>query len=115
VADHVVALIGNADIRDHNANAYTNLINGTTTINVFDNGVGQRVDRQVFALPASFATDTLLSVRFDDYGADNVQRIFVAGLTLEQAVPAPGAGPVLAGLLALTALRRRRGGRPGPG
>jgi hypothetical protein len=107
LADYVVALIGNVDIRDYNQNAYTNLINGTTTINVFDNGLGQRVDRQEFVLPASFANDTLVSVRFDDYGADNVQRVFLAGLTLEVGVPAPGAASLLAGILGLAVLRRR--------
>jgi tetrahydromethanopterin S-methyltransferase subunit C len=74
---------------------------------VFDNGLGQRVDRQEFVLPASFANDTLVSVRFDDYGADNVQRVFLAGLTLEVGVPAPGAASLLAGILGLAVLRRR--------
>jgi hypothetical protein len=38
-----------------------------------------------------------------------VQRMFVAGLTLETSVPAPGGTALLAGVLGLAALRRRAG------
>jgi len=90
-----VDLDGNVDIRDYNFNpSYTTLINGTTTTEVFDNGLGQHFDKQAFALPAAFATETLETVRFIDTGADGWQRLFVAGLTVCQdpGDPVPDAG-----------------------
>lgn len=108
IADYTVQLIGGDMIRDHNNGSYTNVINGTSAIEVFANGTGQRVDRQQFDLPAGFLNDTLLAVRFDDFGADNVQRSFVAGLTLETSVPEPSSWLLLGATLAgFAALRRR--------
>ena len=74
-------------------------INGTTTINVFNNGSsGQRLDKQLFVLPAAFASETLTEIKLIDTGATNVQRIFLAGVTV-QTVPLPGALLLLGGTL----------------
>ena len=91
-AFHAVELFGNVDIRDFNQNAaFPNNINGTTTINVFNNGSsGQRLDKQLFALPAIFASETLTEIKLIDTGATNVQRIFLSGVTV-QTVPLPSA------------------------
>jgi hypothetical protein len=98
-------LYGNEDIRDYNQWVWTNTINGTTSVEVFNNGIGQRIDRQHYVLSPGFATDTLLSVLIVDTGAETFQRGFIAGLTVN--VPTPAG----AGLLALGAFgwsRRRR-------
>lgn len=82
-----VDLDGDSDIRDYNQAIWANSINGTTTTEVFNNGFGQRLDKQEFNLPASFATETLTNVRFIDNGADGVHRLFVAGLTVSTPDP----------------------------
>jgi hypothetical protein len=100
-------LVGNWDIRDYNQSFFwTNSINNTTTIQVFNNNLGQRLDRQHFALPAAFLTQTLDTVVIRDTGGANFQRVFLAGLTVSS-VPAP-AGASLIGLGLLAASRRRR-------
>ena len=105
-------LIGGVDLRDYNQNpSYPNTINGTTTTEVFNNSIGQRLDKQFFDLPASFADETLTTIRFIDNGAADVQRIFVAGITVgaTQGVPDGGATLALMGVAvgALITLRRR--------
>ena len=105
---HAVALDGNDEIRDYNQGGFANLINGTTTVNVFDNGLGQRLDRQRFALPAGFATETLTSIVLTDVGADGVQRLILTGVTVS-AVPEPATvGLVAVGLALLGGVARRR-------
>lgn len=100
-------LVGNTDIRDYNFNPmWTTTINGTTTVEVFNNGQGQHVDRQQFALPAAFASQTLTQMIITDTGSPNFQRMFMTGLTVET-VPAP-AGLALMGLGLSAAARRRR-------
>lgn len=100
-------LVGNVDIRDYNFNpTWTTTINGTTTTEVFNNGSGQRVDRQQFALPAAFASQTLTQMIITDTGQPNFQRMFMTGLTVE-VVPAP-AGLALLGMGLAAAARRRR-------
>lgn len=75
-------LDGNDDIRDYNFNpAFAGTVNGVTAVEVFDNGKGQRLDRQHFALPLDFADETLSTIRFSDIGDENFQRIFVGGIT----------------------------------
>lgn len=105
-ATYTYNLFGNSDVRDYNQNIFTNAINGTTTIEVFNNGSGQRVDRQQFVLPAAFASQTLDTITITDTGAPQLQRVFLTGLTVES-VPAP-AGASLIGLGLLAAGRRRR-------
>lgn len=100
-------LVGNVDIRDYNFNpSYTTIINGTTTVEVFNNGQGQHVDRQQFALPAAFASQTLTQMIVTDTGGPNFQRMFMTGLTVET-IPAP-AGLALLGMGLTAAARRRR-------
>ena len=83
----------------------TNSINGTSTVEVFNNNQGQRLDMQSYTLPAGFASETLTSIVLADNGGDQFQRVFVTGLTV--LTPTPGAAAVL-GLGGLAALRRRR-------
>ena len=82
-------LIGGVDIRDYNYGNYTNVVNGTTTANVFRLNAGswdqeRRLDMQTIDLPTAFRTQTLVKIRLTDAGADYVQRAFLAGLTVER-------------------------------
>lgn len=118
-------LIGNADIRDLNpAGNWINSINGTTSVNVWQDHHGYRLDKQRISLPTAFASQTITTVRFVDGGGDDTdiwggpyrgnplaQRILVAGVTAETVVPEPSSLLALitgaAGLCGF-ALRRRR-------
>jgi len=85
-------LIGNVDVRDYNQDGYTNSINNTTTINVFSNGNGQRIDRVLFDLPPAFLSQSLTTMVITDTGSTFVeprQRGILFGVTLDQ-VPEPG-------------------------
>lgn len=89
-AVYTVQLDGNNHIRDYLWNTWTNTINGTSTVNVFNAGSGQgiastnqvRLDMQRFDLPAVFATQTLTTVRISDWGGDFDQRLIVSGITV---------------------------------
>lgn len=85
----VKELDGNADIRDYYQNFFTNSINGTTTINVVntdnDGPPGPnsyRLDKQFVDL-SDFADRTLVSMTLTDWGATNVQRTFLCGITVQ--------------------------------
>lgn len=87
--------LGNVDVRDHNQDGWTNNIachipGGTgkaATVNAWTNGQGQRLDMQIFELPASFRNQTLVSITITDNGAPNFQRSFVAAVTVSTALP----------------------------
>ena len=87
---YTVLLDGNVHIRDYLWNSWTNSINGTSTVNVFQAGSGQgiratnqvRLDMQTFILPAAFASQTLTRIRIEDFGASNLQRLVVSGITV---------------------------------
>lgn len=76
-------LVGNEDVRDYNQYIWTNSINGTSTIQVWNNGLGQRLDMQTYVLDSAFANQTLTSIVVTDTGNGNFQRSLLAGLTLE--------------------------------
>jgi hypothetical protein len=48
-----VPLVGNVSVRDYNNDGNTNTINNISTVQAWDNGMGQRLDRQEFVLPAA--------------------------------------------------------------
>lgn len=75
-------LYGDIDIRDYNKSNWTNSINGTTTVNVFENAT-MRLDRQQIDLPAAFANQTLVRIRLSDSGAADFQRTILCGVTVE--------------------------------
>jgi hypothetical protein len=80
---------------------------------VWNNGLGQHIDRQLFDLHALFGglydDQTLQSVVLSEAGNDGQQRSFIAALTVN-AVPEPQTWLLMTGGLALTgwAARRRR-------
>lgn len=103
---HTFQLLGNTDIRDYNNWVWTNTINNTTTVEVWNIGNGQqRLDMQKFALDSAFWNQTLTSIEIVDSGGFEFQRAIVMGLTVE--VPAPATASLLA-LTGLVAARRRR-------
>ncbi len=107
-------LDGGAEIRDYTgATTYPVPLNTAVTEEVWSAGSGsdrQRIDRQRFALPASFAHQTLDSVLLVDTGSSIVQRVFIGALTVQAApVPEPQTWALLAfGLLAVAAAVRQR-------
>ena len=103
-----VLLKEGTDIRDwlnNTGGPYSNTINGTTTIQVFDGipnaagGPDGRIDKQTIALPAAFASRTLSSIILTDSGVTGNddgaythsvggQRAFIYGVTVTT-VPEP--------------------------
>jgi hypothetical protein len=85
-ATKTVGLVGNVDVRDYNQDGNTNTINNTSTVQVWDNGLGQRLDRQEYILPAAFASQDLISVTITDTGNEgsgtNGSRAVLAALTV---------------------------------
>jgi hypothetical protein len=75
-------LIGGVNVRDHNNHGYDNTINNTSTVQVWRNGEGQRLDRQEYILPAEFASQVLTSVILTDTGDENFSRAVFSGLTI---------------------------------
>jgi hypothetical protein len=85
-ANYTKLLVGNSDIRDYLAGTYTNSINGSTTINVFNGTTGTnypgRLDMQDIQLPAAFATQTLTQITLVDNGGPN-QRVVLDGVNIK--------------------------------
>lgn len=76
-------LVGNQTVRDYNQYIWTNSVNGTSAVQVWDNGLGQRLDMQTYVLDPAFADQTLTSIVVTDTGNGSFQRGMLAGLTLE--------------------------------
>jgi hypothetical protein len=87
--------IGDTNIRDYNNGGYTDTIacqlpsgvGKSATINAWVNGLGQRLDEQVYELPAAFRTQTLVSITITDNGNSGEQRSFLAAVTVSTALP----------------------------
>jgi len=75
-------LVGGVNVRDYNNDGFQNTVNGTSTVQVWTNGQGQRLDRQEYILPAAFASQTLTSVTITDTGNENISRGMFTGLTV---------------------------------
>jgi hypothetical protein len=88
-------LAGGINVRDYNNGNFTNTcicqlpggVGQSATINAWTNGGGQRLDEQVYELPAAFATQTLESITITDRGDENVQRAILAAVTVSTTVP----------------------------
>jgi hypothetical protein len=74
-------LVGNVNVRNYNPPGYTGAINNTSTIQVWDNGLGQVLDRQEYILPSAFASQVLTSVTITDTGSYEDSRAILSGLT----------------------------------
>jgi hypothetical protein len=87
--------VGNVNVRDYNSGSATNSIacqlpgavGQSATINAWVNGDGQRLDEQVYELPAAFKTQTLVSMTITDSGNSGLQRSFLAAVTVSTLVP----------------------------
>jgi hypothetical protein len=87
--------IGGVNVRDYNNGNYTDtcicqLPGGagqSATINAWVNGDGQRLDEQIYELPAAFATQTLESITITDNGNEGLQRSFLAAVTVSTVGP----------------------------
>ncbi len=87
--------VGNLNVRDYNSGSTTNNIacqlpsgvGQSATINAWVNGEGQRLDEQVYELPAAFKTQTLVSMTITDSGNSGLQRSFLAAVTVSTLVP----------------------------
>lgn len=87
--------IGNVNVRDYNNGSYTDAIacrvpagaGKFATVNAWVNGSGQRLDMLMYELPASFKSETLVSMTITDAGNTNFQRSFLAALTVSTTTP----------------------------
>ncbi|MGC2245081.1 MAG: hypothetical protein WA609_00635 [Terriglobales bacterium] len=88
--------VGNVNIRDYNNGGYTNTcicqlpgaVGQSATINAWTNSAGQqRLDEQVYELPAAFATQTLESITITDSGGENIQRAILTAVTVSTTSP----------------------------
>ena len=72
-------LIGNIDIRDYEETVWTNVINNTSTVNIWSSNI-IRLDKIKIQLPQKFNVDSILVV---DNGGQALQRVFVMAATVE--------------------------------
>jgi hypothetical protein len=87
--------LGNVNIRDYNNGSYTDTIGcalptgpeTSATVAAFKNNKGQRLDMQIYELPATFAGQTLVSITVTDSGNTGVQRSILAAVTVSTAAP----------------------------
>ena len=87
--------IGGVNVRDFNNGSYTDTcicqlpggVGQSGAINAWVNADGQRLDEQIYELPAAFATQTLVSVTVTDSGNEGEQRSFLAAVTVSTTGP----------------------------
>lgn len=108
-AYHRVELVQGQNIRDHLNNVFNNVINGVDAVPAFVDGWA-RLDQQNYQLPAAYANETLVSMRFTGLNLGNPGgSAFITAATVA-VVPEPASTLLLlSGGLALLAWRRRAG------
>jgi hypothetical protein len=87
--------IGGVNVRDYNNGNFTDTcicqlpggVGQAGAINAWVNGLGQRLDEQIYELPAEFATQALVSITITDSGNEGVQRSFLAAVTVSTTGP----------------------------
>jgi hypothetical protein len=75
-------LVGDVNVRNYNPPGYTGTINNTSTIQVWDNGLGEVLDRQEYILPAALASQVLTSATITDTGNEYSSRAVFSALTV---------------------------------
>jgi hypothetical protein len=104
-----VDLVQGVNVRDHFDDGWNNTINNKDAIAAFNIGPERaRLDMQIYSLPESFSSQTLINIRFNpaDAGAGGVP--FIAAATVA-AIPEPETyALMLAGLSLLCVTRRYR-------
>lgn len=82
-AFHRERIVGGVHVRDYNhTHAYTNSTSSHQTVQIFDNGRGQRLDRQLWVLPKDFHDESLASIRIVDTGGERESRAVVFAITV---------------------------------
>lgn len=106
---YTVDLIEGQNVRDHYDGGFNNAINGVDAIEAFSAGSGRaRLDQQIFNLPAAFANQTLLSIRFHSNQQGLAGEPFIAAATVAT-VPLPSVLWLFGTVLAVGAgLAKRR-------
>ena len=135
-SSYTVNLYGNQAIRDYNNYTWTNTISSSwsapqgmtdSTVQVFSDGVGQRLDEQIINIPSSYLGLNMTSLMISDGGnhappedaflavpssdPTHPQRSFLAGLSVNESTIVPEPGTIvllLSGLGAIVLMRRRR-------
>lgn len=109
-AYYKVDLIQGQNIRDHLNNVFNNVIDGVSAVPAFVDGWA-RLDQQIYNLPAAFASQQLVSIRFTGLNLGNPGGIaFINAATVAVATPVPepaAALLLLSGGVALLAWGRR--------
>lgn len=75
-------LIGGIDVRDYHHGIYTNVIDGTTSRAVFNDGRENRIDLVEIALPPEFHQEGLTTITVTDTGRFGFQRAVLWALTV---------------------------------
>lgn len=103
-----VDLVEGANVRDHYAGGYNNVIDGASAMLAWDpDGAGARLDMQIYHLSADFADETLSTIRFTSYGSGVHGLPFIGAATVA-AIPEPESYAMLLAGLGLIAWRLRK-------
>jgi hypothetical protein len=108
-----VDLIQGLNIRDFYDNVFNNVIDGVSAVPAYvDVPNGVRLDQQTYNLPAPFAGETLVSMRFTGLDVGLSGQAFISAATVAIATPVPEPASALllfSGGVALLAWQRRSG------
>lgn len=103
-----VDLTEGVNVRDHYNDGYNNVIDGTHAMLAWDpDGVGSRLDMQIYHLSPDFADETLTTIRFTTNGSGANGQPFIGAATVAT-IPEPENYAMLLAGLGLIAWSLRR-------